>query len=127
MCKPSRLFETSLSDHHELIFVVMKSSIFRWLPCKKVFRCYKKFDMEQFYIALKSELEKSKRFKIWWIWNGFLQSSEKHAPINVKMVKHNSTFFMTKNLRKAIMHKSKFKNRCKMKTSAIIKPNEISV
>ena len=56
--KLSRLFETGLSDHHKLISVVMKSGVFRGPPRKKVYRSYKKFDLEHFNIALKSELEK---------------------------------------------------------------------
>ena len=58
MFKLSRLFETGLSDHHKLISVVMKSGVFRGPPRKKVYRSYKKFDLEHFNIALKSELEK---------------------------------------------------------------------
>ena len=56
--KLSRLFETGLSDHHKLIFVVMKSGVFRGPPLKKVCKSYKKFDLEHFNIVLKSELEK---------------------------------------------------------------------
>ena len=58
MFRLSRLFETGLSDHHKLISVVMKSGVFRGPPRKKVYRSYKKFDLEHFNIALKSELEK---------------------------------------------------------------------
>ena len=35
----------------------------------------------------------------------------KHGPIKKKMLRHNNNTSMTKNLRKAVMHKSKFKNR----------------
>ena len=37
----------------------------------------------------------------------------KHAPVTVKMLRHNSNSFMMKNLRKAIMHRSKYKNPLK--------------
>ena len=47
MFKLSRLFETGLSDLHKLISVVMISGMFK-----------KKFEVEHFNIALKSELEK---------------------------------------------------------------------
>ena len=59
----------------------------------------------------------------------FCSILDKHAPIKMKMLTHNSNSFMTKNLRKAVMHRSKFKNRFNnvalMKTGAIIKPSEI--
>ena len=40
----------------------------------------------------------------------FCSVLNKHAPIKVKMLRHNNNSFMTKNLRKAIVHRSKFKN-----------------
>ena len=48
MFKLSRLFETGLSDHHQLISVVMKSGIFRGPPRKKVYRSYKNLDFKHF-------------------------------------------------------------------------------
>ena len=57
MFKLSRLFETGFSDHHKLVSVVIKSGVFRGPPRKKVYRSYKKFDLEHFNITLKSELE----------------------------------------------------------------------
>ena len=41
----------------------------------------------------------------------FCSVLNKHVPIKVKMLRHNSNSFMAKNLRKAIIHRSKFKNR----------------
>ena len=111
MFKLSRLFETGLSDHHKLISVVMKSGVFRGPPRKKVYRSYKKFDLEHFSIALKSELEKLSDSAYNEFETAFCGVLNKHAPIKVKMLRHNNNSFMTKNLRKAIMHRSKFKNR----------------
>ena len=55
----------------------------------------------------------------------------KHAPIKVKMLKSSSNFLMTKNLRKAVMHRSKFKNYFYKYPSngnfTIVKSNKISV
>ena len=42
--------------------------------------------------------------------NIFLEILYKHAPINKKILRFNDNPFMTKALRKAIMHRSKFKN-----------------
>ena len=79
-------------------------------------RSYKDFDLEHFNVALKSELEKQNdaaynRFK-----TAFYSVLNKHASINVKMLRHNNNTFMTKNLRKAIMHRSKLQyrfNKCR--------------
>ena len=111
MFKLSRLFETDLFDHHELIFVVMKSGIFRGPPRKKVYRSYKNFDLEHFNIALKSELEKLNNSAYNEFETAFCGVLNKHEPFKVKMLRHNNNSFLTKNLRKAIMYRSKFKNR----------------
>ena len=93
-----------------IISVVMKSGIFRGPHRKKVYRSYKNFDLEHFNIALKSELEKLNDSAYNEFETDFCGVLKKHAPIKVKMLRHNDNSFMTKNLRKAIMHISKFKN-----------------
>ena len=85
----------------------MKSGVFRGPPRKKVYRSYKKFDLEHFNIALKSELEKLSHSAYNEFETAFCGVLSKHAPIKVKMLRHNNNSFMTKNLRKAIMHRSK--------------------
>ena len=104
--KLSRLFETSLSDHHELVSVVMKSGIFRGPPRRKVYRSYKNVDSEHFNIALKSEFEKLNNLTHNAFETAFCTVLNKHAPIKVKVLRHNSNTFITKNLRKAIMQRS---------------------
>ena len=111
MFKLSRLFETGLSDHQKLISVVMKSGIFRGPPRKKVYRSYKNFDFEHFNIALKSELEKLSDSAYNESETAFCSVLNRHAPIKMKMLRHNNNSFMAKNLRKAIRHRSEFKNR----------------
>ena len=111
MFKLSRLFETGLSDHHKLISVIMKSGIFRGPLRKKVFMPYKNFDLEHFNIALISDLEKLNDSAYNKFETAFCSVLNKRAPIKVKMLRHNSNSFMTKNLRKGNMRRSKFKNR----------------
>ena len=111
MFKLGRLFETGLSDHHKLISVVMKSGIFRGPSRKKAYRSYKNFDLEHFNIALKSELEELNDSAYNEFEMAFCGVLNKHAPLKVKILRHNNNSFMTKNLRKAIMHRSKLKNR----------------
>ena len=94
----------------------MKSGIFHGPPRKKVYRSYKNFDLEHFNIALKSELGKLNdsafgHDSLYEFETAFCSILNNHAPIKVKMFRHNNDSFMTKNLKKAIMHRSKFKNR----------------
>ena len=102
----------------------MKRVIFCEAPQKKVYRSYKNFDLGHFNIALKSEGYNDFETTFCIVLN-------KHAPIKVKILKHNNNPFLTQNLGKAIMHRSKFKivstNTALIKTGAIIKPNKITV
>ena len=107
MFRLNRLFKIRLSDHHHKLISVdmsMKPGIFCEAPQKKVYISYKNFDLEHFNIALKSEGYNEFGMT-------FCSVLNKHAPIKVKILKHNNNPFLTQNLRKAIMHRSKFKNR----------------
>ena len=108
MFKLSRVFQSDLPDHHKLISVVMKWGIFREPPQKKVYRSYENVGLEDFDIVFKSKLEKLNDST----WNefemAFCSVLNKHAPIIVKMLRHNNDSLLTKILRKAIMHKSNF-------------------
>ena len=81
----------------------MKSGIFRGPFRKNVYRSYKNFDLKHFNIALKSELKKLNNSTYNEFETTFCSFLNKHAPIKVKMLKHNNNSFMSKNLRKAIM------------------------
>ena len=108
MFQLSRLFETGLSDHHKLISVVMKSGISSGLPRKNVCSSCKNFDWKHFNIALKSELEKLNDSAYNEFETAFCSVLNKHAPIKVKILRHNNNSFITKNLRKTVVHRSKF-------------------
>ena len=88
----------------------MKSGVFREPLRKKVYRSYKKIILDYFNIALKSELEKLSDSAYNEFETAFCGVLNKHAPIKEKMLRHNHNSFMTKNLRKAITHRFKFKN-----------------
>ena len=110
----------------------MKSGIFRGPLRKKVYRSYKSFDLEHFNIALKSEIEKLQNSTYHEFETTFCSVLNKRAPVKVKMLMHNSNSFTTKNVRKAIMHRSKFINhfnKCRTYKSCCncIKSNEITV
>ena len=109
MFKISGLFKTA-SDYHKLISVVIKSEIFPGPLWKKTSRSYKNFDIEHFKIALKSELEKLKESACNEFETAFWNVLKNNSPIKGKMLRRNNNSFMSKNFRKAVMHRSKFKN-----------------
>ena len=80
-------------------------------PRKKVYRSYKNFDLENFNIALKCELEKLNDSAYNEFKTAFCSILNKNAPIKVKMLRYNNISFTAKSLTKTIMHRSKSKNR----------------
>ena len=124
MFKFRRLFESGLSDHPKLISAVMKSGIFCGPPRKKNYSTYKIFALEHFKIGLKNELEKlndsTRLFK-----TVFCSVMKKHAPVKLKIRRHNNNFFMTKNVRQEIMQRLSLTiistNAALIKTGAMIK------
>ena len=51
----------------------------------------------------------------------FIKTLDKQAPIKKKLLRHNQSPFMTKDLRKAIMTRSRFKNTTKKELLKILK------
>ena len=88
----------------------MKSQLLKGNVKAKLYRDYSSFDLDIF----KEDLENS--FKNIFITeysdfqNIFIEILHKHAPIKKKILRFNDNPFMTKSLRKAIIHRSKLKN-----------------
>ena len=58
MLKLSNAFETGISDHHKLASAILKSGSFKGTPKIKIYRSYKKFELENFNRILnKGKLE----------------------------------------------------------------------
>ena len=109
-------FVTGISDCHKLILTVLRSS-FKKLPPKTVFyRCHSNFDQKQFLNDLDRKLIEGGLYrnchdqynKLTEIFRDIL---DHHAPLKQKKIRGNQAPFMTKELSKAIMNKSKAKNK----------------
>ena len=94
MHKFSNTFETGLCDHHKLISTISKSGSFKRTLQIKVYRSYNSFNIDNFKNIL----------------NQKLSLLNKHAPLKKKILRHNNGLFMTKELRKEIMKRSKIQN-----------------
>ena len=70
--KLSNTFETGISDHHKLVSTILKSGSFKWTPKIKIYRSYKKFELENFNRILKDKLEKLKSL-LCWIWKSIFK------------------------------------------------------
>ena len=112
--KPS-LTETGLSHCHKMIVSVFRV-FFERLPAKVTeYRNYKIFDQNEFLQNLNQELIKrnscndEQQYDIFT--SIFRRVLDKHAPLKMKKLRGNQAKFMTKELRKAIMDRSRLKNK----------------
>ena len=109
----SGVIETGLSDFHKLTITVLKTS-FRKKPPKIIsYRCYKKFskvnfrhDLE-FYISGINIYNTSNDDFV----DAFMHILEAHAPTKQKYIRANDSPFITKELRKEHMLRSKLRNK----------------
>ena len=103
--------ETGLSNHHLLIHTMLKTTFAKLPPIKVVYyRCYKHFNGENFRKDLENAfltctLETYSEFE------SILSSIiDKHAPLKSKFLRANNRPHVAKELRKAIMYRSKLKH-----------------
>ena len=100
----NNVFETGLSDFHMMVVTELKMGFQKLKPHIVAYRDYKHFDNEKFRSDIENcAPEKNlKCFKetVFCIFN-------KHAPIKRKYVRANEAPFMTKELHKAIMKRSR--------------------
>ena len=108
--KNSKTFEVGISDHHHLILTSMRIQYIQGKPKTNFYRDYKSFNFESFRNELNELLKIEKDINYSLFENIFLQVLNAHAPVKKKMQRFHNNPFMTKQLRKAIMHRSRLKN-----------------
>ena len=96
-------FETGISDHHKLVSTILKSGSFKGTPKIKIYRSYKKFELENFNRILKDKLENPTNHSYADLIKS-LKELIKDAPLK-KVLRHNNNALMTKELRKEIGRK----------------------
>ena len=110
------LIETGMSDFRELILSLYRA-LFKRIPAKTIeYRNYGKFRPETFLHELDQELKKGiiynsqdKQHDLFS--NIFRTILDHHAPLKAKRIRDNQVKFMTKELSKSIMDRSRLKNR----------------
>ena len=106
------VLETGLSDHHKMTVTVMKTFAPKQGPILVKYRDYRKFNSQTFKKELQYNLSIINdntcydKFE-----NTFKEVLDKHAPIKTKNVRANNAPFMNKMLSKAIMNRSRLKNK----------------
>ena len=116
--KNTSSFETGVSDHHHLIYSILKTTFEKEESKKFAYRNYKQFQWETFEKDLTSSLRncngKYENYE-----QNFIEVLNTHAPKKVKILRGNHKPHHYKNLRKAIMKMSRLKNKAKRTKASI--------
>ena len=109
----SCVFETGLSDFHKLTTTVLKQYFPKPKPKIVNYRDYRNFRNDEFRAELDNEILKHDINNIEYqhFLNIFIEILNKHAPMKIKYLRANQGKFMTKGLHKAIMKRSRLRNR----------------
>ena len=109
----SSLFETGLSDFHKLTTTVLKQYFPKPKPKIVNYREYRNFRNDEFRAELDNEILKHDINNIEYqhFLNIFIEILNKHAPMKIKYLRANHGKFTTKGLHKAIMKRSRLRNK----------------
>ena len=109
----SKAVETGLSDFHKLTVTVMRTYFQKQVPITTSYRDYKHFDQPLFRFELLEKLNNVNEGKVdcdtfETICKTLLN---RHAPLKVKYTRANNQPFMNKKLSKAVMTRSRLRNK----------------
>ena len=113
------IIETGLSDFHKLTVTQMKAKFIKQKPKILNYRNYKFFNNDTFQKDLLHQihLKGAENVGCYQIEDLFLATSDKYAPQKKRLVRANNSPFMTDELYKAIMVRSRLRNKfLKLKT-----------
>ena len=111
-CTNTSTFETGLSDFHKMIITVLKGGFLKRGPRIIEYRYYSKYNTLDFRRDINDTINKlSSKMNFDSMNTAMVKVLDQHAPIKKKYILANDGKFMTKELKKAIMHRSKLKNK----------------
>ena len=110
-------FETGVSDHHHLIYTMLKSTFTKLPPKKICYRTYKSFSEELFLSDLSDRLRSITPGDFSLFNQTFESTLDKHAPQKERTIRGNNQPHVNKTLRKAIMKRSKLKRTAQLSNS----------
>ena len=107
------VIETGLSDFHKLTVTMMRSNYQKQQPNILNYRNYKFFNNENFRNDLLYEIQliQFQNIECEQFEHLFMDILDKHAPLKTRLVRANNSPFMTKDLYKAIIMKSRLRNK----------------
>ena len=105
-------FEAGFSDHHHLIYTILKSTYNKAPPKKLLYREYKNWSEERWEMALERNLRTSHPANYSEFELVFMTTLEANAPLKTKVVRANNKPHVTKELPKG-NGKKRPQNDCK--------------
>ena len=101
------------TDHHKLTIIVLRAHFLKQAPITINYRDYKRFDQIRFRNELLEKLSNINGGKLDYdTFEGyFVDLLDKHAPSKKKYIGANSSPFMNKTLSKAVMTRSRLRNK----------------
>ena len=121
----SNVIETGLSDHHKLTITVMRAFFPKQSPTIITYRNFKHIDQELFRQELLDELTNLNNGAINCdiFHNVIIRVLDRHAPLKKKYLRANNSPFMNKTLSKAVMNRSRLRNKFLKNPSNVNKNN----
>ena len=109
----TKIIETGLSDHHKMTITVMKSLFIKNKPITINYRDYRKFNENKFRADLNEILSGMNEMDVGYenFENSFVELLNKHAPMKKRISRANNAPFMNKRLSKAVMNRSRLRNK----------------
>ena len=109
----TQTIETGLSDHHKMTVTVLRTSVPKQAPIVVTYRNCKTLDSVAFSRELNQRLNDIDIANVNYdvFQSNFLVLLNEHAPLKKKFVRANNAPFMTKRLSKAIMNRTRLRNK----------------
>ena len=105
------IVESGLSDYHKMTITVMRSYFPKQAPNLIRYRNFRNFNNVNFRIELHEQLNKLDDRSYEQFESSFMTVLNKHAPMKEKYIRANNAPFMSKILCKAIMNRSRLRNK----------------
>ena len=102
---------TGLSDFHKMIVTLLKITFPKCSPKIIKYRDFSKFSENKFHSDLERSFKINKIMDYTKFETIFLNAFDKHAPYKQKVIRANQKPYITRQLRRAIMHRSYLENK----------------
>ena len=106
----SKSFETGFSDHHHMIYTILKTTFIKIPPKKVIYRDYKNWSQVHFEDELRQNLVSAHPSVYGDFESIFMKTLEANAPTKTKIVRANNKPNVNKELRRAITRRSTLKH-----------------